>query len=227
MFEGFTLDHIDVGDAVLRVRYGGSGPPVVLLQGHPRTHTTWYAVAPALANAGFSVVCPDLRGYGGSSKPITDAEHTPYSARAKAYDIVGLMSALGHERFAVVGHDRGCYVAYRTALDHPGRVSKLVVMDAPRTTPTSWPPYGIPRPSTRCSRTTVPASASTVGPTRTTVTPAGRSPARSWFCGPLATTWRSCTATRSRSGNPGANRSAATGSTRRITSPRTHPPTWS
>ncbi|GAB2603003.1 alpha/beta fold hydrolase [Kribbella endophytica] len=130
MFEGFTLDQVDVGDAVLRVRHGGSGPPIVLLHGHPRTHTTWYAVAPALADAGFTVVCPDLRGYGQSSKPLTDAEHTPYSARVKANDIVALMGALGHERFAAVGHDRGSYVAYRTALDHPDRVSKLVVMDS-------------------------------------------------------------------------------------------------
>ncbi|ONI67007.1 alpha/beta hydrolase [Kribbella sp. ALI-6-A] len=129
MFEDFTLDRITVGDITLRVRYGGSGPAVVLLHGHPRTHTTWYAVAPALADAGFTVVCPDLRGYGESSKPVTDADHTPYSKRAMAGDVVGLMDALGHDTFAVAGHDRGTYVAYRTALDHPDRVSKLVVMD--------------------------------------------------------------------------------------------------
>ena len=68
MFEGFTLDRIDVGDAVLRVRHGGSGPPVLLLHGHPRTHATWNKVAPLLAER-FTVVCPDLRGYGESSKP--------------------------------------------------------------------------------------------------------------------------------------------------------------
>jgi haloacetate dehalogenase len=129
MFENFTLDSITVGDITLRVRYGGSGPAVVLLHGHPRTHTTWYAVAPALAEAGFTVVCPDLRGYGESSKPVTDADHTPYSKRAMAGDVVGLMDALGHNTFAVAGHDRGTYVAYRTALDHPDRVTKLVVMD--------------------------------------------------------------------------------------------------
>ncbi len=75
------------------------------------------------------MVCPDLRGYGESSKPASDETHTPYSKRAMAGDVARLMSELGHERFAVVGHDRGSYVAYRTALDHPERVSKLVVMD--------------------------------------------------------------------------------------------------
>ena len=130
MFEDFTLEQFDVDGQRLRVRYGGRGPAVVLLHGHPRTHTTWYAVAPELAAAGFTVVCPDLRGYGQSGKPVTDAGHTPYSKRAMARDIVGLMDALGHERFAVTGHDRGSYVAYRTALDHPDRVSRLVVMDS-------------------------------------------------------------------------------------------------
>jgi haloacetate dehalogenase len=129
MFEDFRLDRITVGEVSLRVRYGGSGPAVVLLHGHPRTHTTWYAVAPALAAAGFTVVCPDTRGYGQSGKPVTDADHTPYSKRAMGNDVVGLMDALGHDTFSVVGHDRGSQVAYRTAFDHPERVGKLVVMD--------------------------------------------------------------------------------------------------
>jgi haloacetate dehalogenase len=129
VFDGFTLDRIDVGDVTLRVRHGGSGPPVVLLHGHPRTHTTWYQVAPALAKAGHTVVCPDLRGYGQSGKPTSSDDHTPYSKRSMAVDVVALMLALGHERFAVVGHDRGSYVAYRTALDHPDAVDRLVVMD--------------------------------------------------------------------------------------------------
>ncbi|MEJ3653668.1 alpha/beta hydrolase [Actinomycetes bacterium KLBMP 9759] len=129
MFDTFTLDRIDVGPVRLRVRHGGSGPPVVLLHGHPRTHTTWYAVAPRLAER-HTVVCPDLRGYGGSSKPRTTADHEPYSKRAMAADVVALMRALGHERFDVVGHDRGAYVAYRTALDHPDAVRRLTVLDA-------------------------------------------------------------------------------------------------
>src|SRR5689334_22527141 len=128
MFEGFTLEHIQLGDVTLRVRHGGDGPPVLLLHGHPRTHTTWHAVAPRLAER-HTVVCPDLRGYGQSSKPPTTSDHAPYSKRAMAADCVELMSALGHERFAVAGHDRGCYVALRAALDHADRVDRLVVMD--------------------------------------------------------------------------------------------------
>jgi haloacetate dehalogenase len=102
---------------------------VLLLHGHPRTHTTWHRVAPLLA-ATHTVVCPDLRGYGRSSKPPTTPDHEPYSKRAMARDCVRLMDALGHERFAVVGHDRGAYVASRAALDHPGAVSALAVLDA-------------------------------------------------------------------------------------------------
>lgn len=128
MFEGFTLHRVDVGEAVLRVRHGGSGPPVLLLHGHPRTHATWHRVAPLLAKE-HTVVCPDLRGYGESSKPPTTPDHEPYSKRAMARDCIALMRALGHDRFAVVGHDRGGYVAQRTALDHPAAVSRLGVLD--------------------------------------------------------------------------------------------------
>ncbi len=98
MFEGFALERIDVGEAVLRVRHGGSGPPVVLLHGHPRTHVTWHRVAPPLAQR-HTVVCPDLRGYGESSKPPTTSDHEPYSKRAMARDCVALMRAgLGIDR---------------------------------------------------------------------------------------------------------------------------------
>jgi haloacetate dehalogenase len=128
MFEGFALDRIDAGEAVLRVRHGGSGPPVLLLHGHPRTHTTWRRVAPLLARD-HTVICPDLRGYGESSKPPTTPDHEPYSKRAMARDCVALMRALGHERFAVAGHDRGGYVAFRTALDHASAVTHLAVLD--------------------------------------------------------------------------------------------------
>jgi len=122
-FEGFELERVDVGEATLRVRHGGSGPPVVLLHGHPRTHATWHRVATLLA-ATHTVVCPDLRGYGESSKV------EPYSKRAMASDVVALMRALGHERFSAVGHDRGGYVAHRLAVDHPEAVEKLVFMGA-------------------------------------------------------------------------------------------------
>jgi haloacetate dehalogenase len=115
VFDGFALDRIDVGEAVLRVRHGGGGPPVLLLHRHPRTRATWHRVAPLLARR-HAVVCPDLRGYGESSKPPTTPDHEPYSKRALARDCVRLMRALGHERFAVVGHDRGAYIAFRAAL---------------------------------------------------------------------------------------------------------------
>ena len=129
MFEGFTLTRLDVGPVELRVRYGGAGPAVLLLHGHPRTHATWHRVAPQLAER-FTVVCPDLRGYGRSGKPPTTADHAPYSKRAMAGDCVALMDQLGHDRFAVVGHDRGAYVAQRLAVDHPTRVSRVAVLDA-------------------------------------------------------------------------------------------------
>jgi haloacetate dehalogenase len=129
VFDGFALERVDVGQAELRVRYGGSGPPVLLLHGHPRTHVTWHKVAPILADR-FTVVCPDLRGYGASSKPATAPDHAPYSKRAMAADCVALMRALGHDRFDVAGHDRGAYVASRLALDQPARVSRLCVMEA-------------------------------------------------------------------------------------------------
>jgi haloacetate dehalogenase len=129
-FDGFELERVDVGETTLRVRHGGSGPPVLLLHGHPRTHATWHMVAPRLADAGHTVVCPDLRGYGQSSAPPTSPDHEPYSKRAMARDGVALMRALGWERFAVVGHDRGAYVAFRLAMDHPGSVTELVVADA-------------------------------------------------------------------------------------------------
>jgi haloacetate dehalogenase len=128
MFDGFRLDHVDVGDVRLRVRHGGSGPAVLLLHGHPRTHTTWHRVAPLLA-AHFTVVCPDLRGYGESSKPPTTPDHAPYSKRTVAADCATLMATLGHERFAVAGHDRGSLVALRLTLDHPDRVRRLAVLD--------------------------------------------------------------------------------------------------
>jgi haloacetate dehalogenase len=127
-FPGFILDRVDVGEAVLRVRHGGSGPPLLLLHGHPRTHTTWHRVAPLLATD-HTVVCPDLRGYGESSKPATTPDHEPYSKRAMARDMVALMRSLGHDRFAVAGHDRGACVAYRLALDRPGPVRALVVLE--------------------------------------------------------------------------------------------------
>lgn len=128
MFEGFQLSMIDTGEAVLRVRHGGSGPGLLLLHGHPQTHVMWHKVAPRLARD-FTVVAPDLRGYGDSSKPPTTADHEPYSKRAMARDQISLMKQLGFEQFLVAGHDRGARCAYRLALDHPSQVRKLAVLD--------------------------------------------------------------------------------------------------
>jgi haloacetate dehalogenase len=128
MFEGFALERIDVGEVELRVRHGGTGPPVLLLHGHPRTHVTWHRVAALLARD-FTVVCPDLRGYGESSKPPTTPDHAPYSKRAMAGDCARLMQALGHQRFFAAGHDRGLYVAHRLAMDHPRAVRRVALLD--------------------------------------------------------------------------------------------------
>ncbi len=130
VFEGFDETWPAVGGGVrLHERSGGVGPAVVLLHGHRRTQATWYRVAPLLLTAGYTVVCPDLRGYGQSSKPATKPDHGKYTKRAMAGDILALMRQLGHERFAVVGHDRGSCVATRLALDAPAAVTHLAVLD--------------------------------------------------------------------------------------------------
>jgi haloacetate dehalogenase len=128
VFEGFTLARIDTGEAEIRVRHGGSGPPLLLLHGHPQTHVMWHRIAPDLARE-FTVVAMDLRGYGESSKPPTTPDHEPYSKRAMARDARAVMGQLGFTRFAVAGHDRGGRVAYRLALDHPASVERIAVLD--------------------------------------------------------------------------------------------------
>ncbi|MDX3091633.1 alpha/beta hydrolase [Streptomyces sp. ME02-6978a] len=129
MFEGFETGRFDVGDASVFVRYGGEGPPVVLLHGHPRTSATWHRVAPLLVRQGFTVICPDLRGYGRSTGPAPTADHSGHSKRAVAGDVVAVLRALGHTRFALAGHDRGGAVALRLALDHPEAVSRVALLD--------------------------------------------------------------------------------------------------
>lgn len=128
MFEAFTLDRIELDEITVRARVGGSGPPLLLLHGHPQTHVMWHRVAPALA-ARFTVVAPDLRGYGQSTAPPAKSDHSTGSKRAMARDAIQLMGRLGFSRFGVAGHDRGGRVAYRLALDHPGAVSRLAVLD--------------------------------------------------------------------------------------------------
>lgn len=129
MFENFVIEDIAVQDAILRVRHGGKGPAVLLLHGHPRTGATWHKVASQLVDAGFSVICPDLRGYGRSLGPEPTADHSAHSKRAFARDMVQLMDVLGHDRFHLVGHDRGSYVALRLALDHGRRIHHLALID--------------------------------------------------------------------------------------------------
>lgn len=128
MFDGFTLTTIDTGEASIRVCYGGSGPPLLLLHGIPETHVMWHRIAARLARD-FTVVATDLRGYGDSSKPATTPDHAPYAMRALARDQVAVMERLGFSRFSVAGHDRGARCAYRLALDFPDNVSKLAVLD--------------------------------------------------------------------------------------------------
>ena len=126
--QGFSDALVDCGAVRLRVREAGTGPAVILLHGFPQTHMAWSRVAPRLAEA-FRVVAVDLRGYGGSDAPADDAAHTVYSKREMARDIIGLMDALGITQAAVLGHDRGARVAYRLALDHPGRVSRVGILE--------------------------------------------------------------------------------------------------
>jgi haloacetate dehalogenase len=124
----FTRRHVGVADGVaLSVAVGGAGSPVVLLHGFPQTHLMWRHVATDLA-ADHTVICPDLRGYGDSDKP---AETDPgvYSKRTMAADVVALAAALGHDRFALAGHDRGALVAVRAGLDHPDVITHLAALD--------------------------------------------------------------------------------------------------
>ncbi|TVT29295.1 alpha/beta hydrolase [Salinicoccus cyprini] len=128
LLENFQLKTIDTGEVKIRLRYGGEGPPLLLLHGHPQTHVMWHRIAPLLAND-FTVVMPDLRGYGDSSKPETTSDHSPYSKRVMARDQIAVMKELGFDEFAVAGHDRGARCAYRLALDFPEAVTRLAVLD--------------------------------------------------------------------------------------------------
>ncbi|WDZ88319.1 alpha/beta fold hydrolase [Nocardiopsis sp. HUAS JQ3] len=125
---GFDYQRVPVAEGVaLNAAVGGSGSPLVLLHGFPQTHLMWRHVAADLA-ADHTVICPDLRGYGDSDKPAgTDGD--AYAKRTMAADVVALARALGHERFALAGHDRGALVAIRAGLDHPHAVTHLASLD--------------------------------------------------------------------------------------------------
>ncbi|WP_372996466.1 alpha/beta fold hydrolase [Marinobacter sp.] len=126
--EPFQYQTVDANDVRINVAHAGSGHPLLLLHGYPQTHLMWHKVATALTGD-FNVVCPDLRGYGDSSKPDSDPEHRSYSKRQMAADMVAVMEALGHQHFSVAGHDRGARVTHRLCLDYPERVERACVMD--------------------------------------------------------------------------------------------------
>jgi haloacetate dehalogenase len=130
MFEGFKQLQVQTTDPEVKInlRYGGKGPGLLLLHGNPLTHVTWHKIAPRLAEE-FTVVASDLRGYGDSSKPRGKPDHSNYSFRRMSQDQVEVMEQLGFGQFHVAGHDRGARVAFRMALDHPGKVLKFASID--------------------------------------------------------------------------------------------------
>ena len=128
MFEHFETSSIAVNGVTINLVIKGDGPPLLLLHGYPQTHVMWHKIAPALAER-YTVVAPDLRGYGDSSKPEGDDQHLTYSKRSMAADQVAVMAALGFDRFLVAGHDRGGRVTHRLCLDHPNRVIRAAVLD--------------------------------------------------------------------------------------------------
>ena len=127
-FQGFQLSQVALGEVSLRVRHGGAGPPLLLLHGYPQTHMMWGQVAGDLARD-FTVIAPDLRGYGRSSAPPDTDDHAAYSKRAMGRDAIALMRHFGFERFDLAGHDRGGRVAYRLALDRPEAIRRLSILD--------------------------------------------------------------------------------------------------
>ncbi len=128
MFEGFAEKRVAVGDAEIYLRTGGGGPPLLLLHGYPQTHVIWHRVAPQLKEK-FTLVMPDLRGYGRSRGPEPDRAHGNFSKRTMARDMAQLMTALGHKRFFLAGHDRGARVGFRLCLDHPDGVLAFAPID--------------------------------------------------------------------------------------------------
>ncbi|MBV8776453.1 MAG: alpha/beta hydrolase [Alphaproteobacteria bacterium] len=127
-FPGFAQRQVQTAGATINLVVGGSGPPLLLLHGYPQTHAMWRKVAPRLADR-FTVVAPDLRGYGDSSKPPAGDDYAHYSKRALAQDQVETMAALGFERFAVAGHDRGARVTHRLLRDHGDKITRAASLD--------------------------------------------------------------------------------------------------
>lgn len=130
MLDGFSDNIMALPSGIkLRVRTAGDGPPILLLHGYPQTHLCWHKVAPPLVEAGFSVVLSDLRGYGDSDKPASLPDHSTYSKRAMGADQFELMQMLGHDKFAIAGHDRGARVAHRMARDYADHISAVSFLD--------------------------------------------------------------------------------------------------
>lgn len=132
--KGFTQTRVKTASADINFVHGGSGPPLLLLHGYPQTHLIWHKVA-THPMQNFHVICPDLRGYGDSSKPPSTEDHYPYSKRVMAQDMVEVMTSFGYQEFFVAGHDRGARVVHRMALDHPEKIKKACMMDI---TPTHY-----------------------------------------------------------------------------------------
>jgi haloacetate dehalogenase len=128
LLPGFRVEKVKTSGATLHTVVGGKGPPLLLIHGAPLTHLSWFRIAPELAKH-YTVIAPDLRGYGDSSKPEDGVDHINYSKRSMAQDKIDLMKHFGFDRFAVVGHDRGGRVAHRLALDHPNAVTRMAVID--------------------------------------------------------------------------------------------------
>ena len=128
LFPGYEAKWIGTTSGRIFARVGGKGPPLLLLHGYSSTHVMWHNVAPKLDDR-FTLVIADLPGYGWSDMPESDKDHTPYTKRAMAKALVEAMESLGYVHFALAGHDRGGRVSYRLALDHPGRLSRLAVLD--------------------------------------------------------------------------------------------------
>jgi haloacetate dehalogenase len=128
LFPGFASEWIDTQSGRIFARVAGKGPPLLLLHGFSETHVMWHRVAPALSEK-FTLIIADLPGYGWYDIPASDAEHTPYTKRAMAQQMIEAKEMLGNVHFGLAGHDRGGRVSYRLALDHPGRLSKLAVLD--------------------------------------------------------------------------------------------------
>jgi haloacetate dehalogenase len=124
----FTKTTVKTAGAQINVLHGGAGAPLLLLHGYPQTHVMWHEIAPHLMQH-FHLICPDLRGYGDSSKPFGSADHATYSKREMAKDMIEVMESLGHSEFFVAGHDRGARVVHRMALDYPEKIKKACVMD--------------------------------------------------------------------------------------------------